>query len=286
LKERKDKKFQRWLLAEKTPKVNQSNPNHPQQFYPRLINNSSTELTEDEEKLLSFGLKHTIPLLSERGIRDRIVADLICTTTKYQTDTCDRLSNIIHDNPIPTANQRLKSTVLQLVKKTRQGGTIITKADKGSSVVLMDGWEYTCKMTTCLGSIGATIDPSFDFGTYNEDVRKEIGKSKYILDKEPLKNAVLVMNPQAPRLYGLPKIHKEGSPMRPVVSFISSPTYKLAKYLDTWFKSVSNFHPPFSKNSVELCNVLTEAPTPPSWKYCHFFRCFGTFSPCPSYTHV
>ena len=31
--------------------------------------------------------------------------------------------------------------------------------------------------------------------------------------------------------YGLPKIHKEGFPVRPIISLINSPTYKLAKFL-------------------------------------------------------
>ena len=35
----------------------------------------------------------------------------------------------------------------------------------------------------------------------------------------------------APRLYGLPKIHKKDIPMRPIVSFINSPLYNLSKFL-------------------------------------------------------
>ena len=34
----------------------------------------------------------------------------------------------------------------------------------------------------------------------------------------------------APRLYGLPKIHKEGAPLRPIVSFVNSPTYNVSRY--------------------------------------------------------
>ena len=37
--------------------------------------------------------------------------------------------------------------------------------------------------------------------------------------------------PQPPKLYGLPKLHKPGFPMRPIVSFSRSPTYQLSKYL-------------------------------------------------------
>ena len=36
---------------------------------------------------------------------------------------------------------------------------------------------------------------------------------------------------QTPKLYGLPKIHKENAPLRPIFSFCSSPTYELSKYL-------------------------------------------------------
>ena len=36
-----------------------------------------------------------------------------------------------------------------------------------------------------------------------------------------------------PRLYVLPKIHKDSIPLRPIVSAIGSPTYELAKYLAT-----------------------------------------------------
>jgi hypothetical protein len=36
---------------------------------------------------------------------------------------------------------------------------------------------------------------------------------------------------RSPRLYGLPKIHKEGVPLRPTVSYIGAPTYQLSKYI-------------------------------------------------------
>ena len=36
---------------------------------------------------------------------------------------------------------------------------------------------------------------------------------------------------QPPRIYGLPKIHKPGVPLRPVVSCIGSLTYQLARHV-------------------------------------------------------
>ena len=112
--------------------------------------------------------------------------------------------------------------------------------------------------------MGATVDPLFKFDEYNDRIRGAINSSKYILVKEPVRKAVLEPNPQVPRLYGLPKVHKIGSPMRPVVSFISAPSYKLAKYLDTWYKQLVDFRSPYSvKNSIELAETLTQTSPPP-----------------------
>ena len=47
--------------------------------------------------------------------------------------------------------------------------------------------------------IGAIMDPAFNFDDYVKRVRKVVNKCKYILNKEPLKEAVLVSR----ILYGL-----------------------------------------------------------------------------------
>ena len=36
---------------------------------------------------------------------------------------------------------------------------------------------------------------------------------------------------QPPRFYGLPKIHKNGTPMRPIVSYTGTPLYEISKYI-------------------------------------------------------
>ncbi|KAJ8970845.1 hypothetical protein NQ317_019117 [Molorchus minor] len=58
------------------------------------------------------------------------------------------------------------------------------------------------------------------------EVRNVI-KSCNTLITPALKNRLHVSNPIVPRLYGLPKIHKPGKSVRPIVSAIGSPTYLL-----------------------------------------------------------
>ena len=42
------------------------------------------------------------------------------------------------------------------------------------------------------------------------------------------------------KLYGLPKLHKPGFPKRPIVSFCSSPTCQLSKYLTTMLQPLTD----------------------------------------------
>ena len=110
----------------------------------------------------------------------------------------------------------------------------------------------------------------FNFPKFNAKVRKAISESKFIIPS-PLKEALKVMNPVPPRLYGQPKIHKDGVPVRPIVSFISSPTYKLAKYLNIWFTENTDFQSGYSiKNSKELTDKISDFSTPPDSILCSF----------------
>ena len=36
---------------------------------------------------------------------------------------------------------------------------------------------------------------------------------------------------QPPRFYGLPEIHKDGTPMRPIVSYTGTPLYEMSKFI-------------------------------------------------------
>ena len=62
-------------------------------------------------------------------------------------------------------------------------------------------------------------------------------------------------------MYGLPKVHKENCPLRPVVSYINTPSYLMAKYFDNILKSVRN---PFSniKNSLEFFSKIKNKKIP------------------------
>ena len=66
----------------------------------------------------------------------------------------------------------------------------------------------------------------------SEKVMKDVSKiiKNSSLD-DSTKKKLIPRNDILPRIYGLPKIHKIGVPLRPIVNTIGSPTYLLVKFL-------------------------------------------------------
>ena len=172
--------MQKQYSAKKPSAGNLANP--PCEFYPRVINLDHAEL-EPLEK----GLKHIFPLIATENIKEKIVVHLAVAKPSYPTDTVNRLSNIIHTTPIPVLRTKQKNTVVHLRKKVKENNTIVTEADKGNTVVLIDQADYHAKMLNCLQDTDATLDPTFSFNVHNENIRKPINDNRYILDKEPMK---------------------------------------------------------------------------------------------------
>jgi hypothetical protein len=61
---------------------------------------------------------------------------------------------------------------------------------------------------------------------------------------------------RAPRIYGLPKIHKEGVPLRPIISNIGAPMYQVAKQLTGFLNRLTGNSSHHVKNSVHFTQIL------------------------------
>ena len=71
-----------------------------------------------------------------------------------------------------------------------------------------------------------------------------------------LSRNLIESNPITPRIYGLPKIHKDGAPLRPIVNIIGGPTYLLAKFLASKLKPLVGYTDSFVKDSSSFINEL------------------------------
>ncbi|XP_046848063.1 uncharacterized protein LOC124441644, partial [Xenia sp. Carnegie-2017] len=110
---------------------------------------------------------------------------------------------------------------------------IILPADKGRKTVIMDRSEYIDKAKTLLQDTTTYEllhkDPS---KTTTNRINQKL---KHLKDKKKLnENDYRRIRPNdasTAKFYGLPKIHKENNPLRPIVSLPGSPSYELSKYL-------------------------------------------------------
>ena len=61
-----------------------------------------------------------------------------------------------------------------------------------------------------------------------------------------------------PRFYGLPKIYKPGIPLRPIVSFVNSPTYAISGYLARILSPAVGNTDYTVKNSCEFADFIRD----------------------------
>ena len=92
--------------------------------------------------------------------------------------------------------------------------------------------------------------------------------------KEISKDAYADMVPSGstrPRRYGLPKVHEEGVPLRPILSMIGSPQHALAKWLCGLLKPVEKFYTHRCvKDSFAFADLVKAAALTPGGYMCSF----------------
>ena len=116
---------------------------------------------------------------------------------------------------------------------------IITRPDKGNGVVLMNKLDYFDKVNIVLedGSKFQKVESSIFSKILSEEdkinrfVRKTFGGVNENGRRFPTYYQLLASGSALGILYGLPKIHKDGVPIRPILSACNTPAYNLAKYL-------------------------------------------------------
>ena len=62
---------------------------------------------------------------------------------------------------------------------------------------------------------------------------------------------------QVTRLYGLPKVHKWDVPLQPIVSFVSSPTYQLSKFLTSLLSPIVGLSDHHMRNSQHFVQFVS-----------------------------
>jgi len=112
---------------------------------------------------------------------------------------------------------------------------VITKADKGNAVVIQDLSDYQNKVNEILLGCGKFEKLSGDYtGSRENKLQVFFREHKKLRRKGIDKRIYSSITPCGSRagvLYGLPKIHKNGAPIRPIISAVKTYNYKVAKFM-------------------------------------------------------
>jgi hypothetical protein len=119
--------------------------------------------------------------------------------------------------------------------------------------VILNTADYKQKITSLLE------DPSFRRLTRDPTDSTE-RKTTLLLKKSTLTEDIWKQlrpaSSKPPKLYGLPKIHKEGVTLRPIVSNTGAPTYQLSKYLAGLLSQLTGNSVHHVKNSFQFIQIL------------------------------
>ena len=113
----------------------------------------------------------------------------------------------------------------------------ILQADKGNTTVILTNEQYSQKMEDHLNTSTYSLlkkDPTDSLTRKLDTILKKEEK----IDKK-FYDYSRVLHPRAPQIYGLPKIHKPGTPLRPIVSFYDTPLSALHKQLANLLKPLT-----------------------------------------------
>jgi hypothetical protein len=152
----------------------------------------------------------------------------------------------------------------RIINKIRQrlitSNAIVTKADKGNSVVIIYQEDYHDEIKKFINDHNfATVnnDPTRAF---KKELRSNINECQNLIMKEE-KWKYVNLSPSAPSIRGLIKIHKPNSPIRPIVNWKPAPAYKIAKLLAKKLQQYIPLPNTFNvRNSTHLIQDLADIP--------------------------
>jgi hypothetical protein len=153
-----------------------------------------------------------------------------------------------------------RHTINNIKNKLTENNAIVLKDDKGNSIVITHIDDYHNKIHDFITSNKFSIINNDLTNNFQKQIRHTINNCPLVIPKDR-KWMYTNLNPSAPTIRGLPKIHNTNIPIRPVINWKQAPAYKLAKLLSQLIQT--HIPPPNTfnvKNSRHLMDDLMEIP--------------------------
>ena len=226
-----------------------------------VINLSKTPLTKEELSLLQKG--PNFASLPKTPIEAYITATEQASSKLPAQEANEFRSEV---NRILKQQQQLHnnhcnlnpSQCRALTQLKKDNSRVVLTVDKGVAMVIMDQEDYTNKAQALLQDTNTykvlTKDPTSQLKNKLISLLKDIKQTGGLttLKYKQLYPTSAVL----PKFYGLPKIHKTGTPLRPIVSNRGSITYGVAKELSHIIKPLVGQSPHHLKNTQHFIQQL------------------------------
>jgi hypothetical protein len=147
---------------------------------------------------------------------------------------------------------------------------VITKADKGNTLVIIHKNEYCQKIDDFIAQNNFTKIESNYTKKQQNAIKATINQCNITI-KEIEKWRYININPETPHIHGTIKLHKDDKPIRPIVYWKNIPGYKLTALLAGQLKNSIQLPNVYNiQNSENLINNLKEMKIQNNTKLCSF----------------
>lgn len=243
---------------------------------PTVINQSALSLTNAEFQILKKGPRFIMN--DPKTAKERKTSELQYAYDKIRKSNTehgwflplDRLETFIksldveltriHEDSIPSKDL---NTCRFLEKKIEKSNIVLRKTDKSKVFHLGNVNDYKIKVENYMAKTDAyenlgNRNPLRDLILQTNSLLKGLLAGKHI-DTQLFKRLQVDENKaELAHLYFLPKAHKPGTPLRPIVAGLKSPTIKISKWLDSILRPL--FDQMANKtsilNGIQLVSIL------------------------------
>ena len=217
-----------------------------------------TLITKAQEQVLAHGPNFTV-VTKEPPIGEYVAqVEKLCQQLKQveAEELRGEIKSILKKIHPPKSNITKEET--KAIKELKEEkDRIILTMDKGVSMVVMDREDYIKKSEELLSQSSYKVLPS-DPTTKHKN--KLISLLKTIKAEGRINDTIYrrlyPTGAGSPKYYGLPKVHKEGVPLRPIISSRGSVTYETAKELARILKPLVGRSPHLVQNTKDFINSI------------------------------
>ena len=176
--ERLNKKLDKLQNERKGRSVNTHN-SRQQRFYPRTVNLTNIRFIKEELELLNMGLQYNLhkpsatnwtKLAIETEQAIRLLDDSLQDTFRFTG--AKKLRQIINNNPNNVMHKRQSHILKSIKQKFHNNNAMITRADKGKTIVIIHTQDFNDKVHTFLTENNFHLLPQNPINTHKTSMTR------------------------------------------------------------------------------------------------------------------